>query len=208
MKSVRLLPGQLAELEDIYAGLEKEYQRVAGELGFSCTGCPDNCCDSYFLHHTYVEWVYLWLGLLALSTSRQEELRARAEEYLRECARATARGERPQVMCPLNSGGLCQLYRHRLLVCRTHGVPATIRRPDGQVIRFPGCFRCQEMVTRQNGDTPQVERTLLLGRLARLENELLQQKRHLLPRVKMTIAEMVVKGPPMIPVCCGEEERC
>ncbi|MEE4136060.1 MAG: hypothetical protein V2I32_08280 [Desulforhopalus sp.] len=208
MKSVRLLPGQLAELEDIYAGLEKEYQRVAGELGFSCTGCPDNCCDSYFLHHTYVEWAYLWLGLLALSTSRQEELRARAEEYLRVCARATARGERPQVMCPLNTGGLCQLYRHRLLVCRTHGVPATIRRPDGQVIRFPGCFRCQEMVSRQNGDTPQVERTLLLGRLARLENELLQQKRHLLPRVKMTIAEMVVKGPPMIPVCCGEEERC
>jgi hypothetical protein len=29
-----------------------------------------------------------------------------------------------------------------------------------------------------------------------------------LPRVKMTIAEMVVKGPPMIPVCCGEGEGC
>ena len=93
------------------------------------------------------------------------------------------------------------MYEHRLLVCRTHGVPATMTRPDGQTLRFPGCFRCQEIVAgRDNREpSPHVERTFLLRKLALLENELLENKRHLMPKVKITIAEMLVKGPPTIP---------
>lgn len=199
------LPVQLEkELEDIYEKLQVEYERVATELGFSCEGCPDNCCDSYFLHHTYAEWAYLWKGVRLLEPLQQEKLVKKAQEYLDECEESLVAGDRPQVMCPLNQEGLCALYKHRLLVCRTHGVPASLTRPDGKSMQFPGCFRCQEIVESKEGlpgtkGVEGVERTVLLRRLALLENELLQQKRHLLPRVKLTIAEMLVKGPPSLP---------
>ncbi len=201
MKEVILTPAQLAVLEDIYSKLQLEYERVAEALGFSCSGCPDNCCDSYFQHHTYAEWALLWLGIRQLEPELQQTLLARARSYLEKCEQALATGQRPQIMCPLNDDGRCVVYHHRLLVCRTHGVPATLTRPDGKTFHFPGCFRCQEIV--DNHDKKElpapVERTLLLKKLALLENELLDNKRHLLPKVKITIAEMLVHGPPIIP---------
>lgn len=202
MKEVVLPEQAVAELEDIYEKLQNEYEKVAGVLEFTCQGCPDNCCDSYFLHHTYTEWAYLWKGVRQLEKSRQEALIKKAEQYLVECEKALAANERPEVMCPLNEGGLCTLYQHRLLVCRTHGVPAVLTRPDGKTLRFPGCFRCQEQLDNEEPDKKSVfvDRTALLRRLAILENDLLENKRHLMPRVKMTIAEMLVKGPPALPV--------
>ena len=201
MKEVVLSEHQLKELEDIYQKLQQDYERVAGELNFSCSGCPDNCCDSYFLHHTYAEWAHLWIGFRQLDPTRRQSILDRAKAYLLQSERQLGAEQRPQIMCPLNEEGLCSLYTHRLLVCRTHGVPATMIRPDGQTLRFPGCFRCQETVEiRYNGQpAPLVERTVLLRRLALLENELLDNKRHLMPKVKITIAGMLVKGPPAVP---------
>ena len=190
---------QFLQLQDIYKKMEQDYDKVAQQLHFSCSGCPDNCCDSYFLHHTYAEWAYLWAGFSELAASKQEKLKQRSYEYIEQCKGAKKSGEQPQVMCPLNEEGLCQLYKFRLLVCRTHGVPATMTRPDGQTMRFPGCFRCQELVEKKydnSNQAPHVERTPLLRQLVLLESELLNNRRHLLPKVKMTIAEMLVKGPP------------
>jgi hypothetical protein len=200
MKEVSLSEKLVRELEEIYGKLQQEYGRVARSLEFSCDGCPDNCCDSYFLHHTYAEWAYLWMGVNQLPRARQQELIDRAQSYLEECERALNEDLRPQVLCPLNENGLCVLYKHRLLVCRTHGVPAAMTRPDGRTMRFPGCFRCQEIVESRDEQEqlPYVERTQLLRKLAFLENELLQNRRHLLPKVRLTIAEMLVKGPPHI----------
>jgi hypothetical protein len=104
-------------------------------------------------------------------------------------------------MCPLNQQGLCVLYSYRLMVCRTHGVPAAMTRPDGRRLNFPGCFRCQELVAgraeRQEG-VASMERTPLLRRLALLENDLLEGRRHLYPKVRLTIARMLLQGPPFI----------
>lgn len=197
-----LLPDILTRrLEEIYHLLQGEYDRVAQDLHFSCHECPDNCCDSYFLHHTYAEWAFLWIGFRRLGAHLQSSLLERSRTWLHQCEQAIAIGERPQVMCPLNEHGLCVLYEHRLLVCRTHGVPARITRPDGQELRFPGCFRCQEIVAAEFQDKhpPHVVRTPLLHSLALLENQLLEGKRHLLPKVRITIAEMLVKGPPVLP---------
>jgi hypothetical protein len=182
--------------------MEEAYDRVAAELDFGCSGCPDNCCDSYFLHHTYLEWSYLWQGIDELSRERQQEVIEKAQAYIISAETSLQRGERPQIMCPLNENGLCLVYKHRLLVCRTHGVPARITRPDGKVLEFPGCFRCQEKVEQLTGPPLQVERTPLLTRLAQLENEYLDNKRHLYPRVKLTIAQMLVKGRPRLPPGC------
>lgn len=205
MKEVKLTLDLAGRMGQIYEEMEKGYEQVAAQLRFSCDGCPDNCCDSYFQHHTFVEWGYLWQGFCQLPEAQQTEILERSRLYIAACEQALARNERPQIMCPLNEEGRCILYAHRLMVCRTHGVPATMQRPDGQRLNFPGCFRCQELVeqtiphhSEAQSLLPRVERTLLLRRLAMLENELMDGRRHLYPRIKLTIAQMLVKGPPMI----------
>ena len=202
MKEIFLPPELSRELADIYAEMQEGYDDVARRITMTCTGCPDNCCDSWFQHHTYSEWAYLWEGLRAVDDELLDRILKRAEEYVRESKEILARGKRPQLMCPLNENGLCALYDHRMLICRMHGIPATMIRPDGQLMRFPGCFRCQEIVEKRyedENDAPAMDRTPLLRRLAALENELLGNRRHLYPRVRKTIAEMIVEGPPRIP---------
>jgi hypothetical protein len=202
VKEVFLPEGLLRQLQSIYEKLEQDYSKAARELEFTCTGCPDNCCDSYFLHHTYAEWAFLWLGFRELDPVKQEEILQKSRNYIKRCDAVKMNNKRPQLMCPLNEKGLCALYEHRLLICRTHGVPATLTRPDGQKMYFPGCFRCQELVQKKYNKVPppSVERTPLLRKLVFLENELLDNRRYLMPKVKITIAEMLVKGPPAVPV--------
>ncbi len=204
MKEIVLSESVIWQLETIYEKLEWLYRETAEKLHFTCHGCSDNCCDSYFQHHTYLEWAYLDLGLKTFPEEKRKTIRNRALDYQERCKLAEKRGERPQVMCPLNEDGLCIIYRYRLLVCRTHGVPATMTRPDGRQLAFPGCFRCQEKIQKRfihQSQAPHVERTPLLQQLARLENELLDNKRHVYPRVKMTIADMILAGPPTINGC-------
>lgn len=194
------LPSELScEIGEIYESMAADYDTVAQAVTLTCRGCPDNCCDSYFLHYTYSEWAYLWEGIRALDDARIDRIMQRARDYVSQSQLLIAKGERPQLMCPLNEKGLCSLYEHRLMICRTHGVPATLTRPDGQRLRFPGCFRCQEIVQDKyavEGEAPAVDRTILFKRLAQLEARFLGDKRGLFPKIKLTIAEMIVGGPP------------
>ncbi len=200
MKEVEISIVLQESIAKVYKEMEEAYDEVAQQLNFTCEGCPDNCCDSYFLHHTYIEWAYLWHGLKQLPLKRQQQIRKRALDYVTACETAKKQEERPEVMCPLNDEGLCSLYAYRLMVCRTHGVPSQMIRPDGKRFNFPGCFRCQEIVESLGTDTPpQFDRTALLQKLVRLEKVLMGDKRHLYPKVRLTIAEMLVKGPPSLP---------
>jgi len=193
---LNLPPTLSAGIGDLFHRMEEAYGQVAEKLSFSCKGCPDNCCDSYFQHHTYLEWAYLWQGVEQLGEEKREEIVAKAGDCELAAERALAQGERPQVLCPLNESGLCILYAHRLMICRMHGVPSAMVRPDGKRFAFPGCFRCQEVVAGHNGEVSEVDRTAFYRQLVDLEHELLGHRRHYLPRVKMTIAQMLIKGPP------------
>jgi hypothetical protein len=191
-----LLKPEFARLvAELYHDMEAAYDRTAKALDFSCTGCPDNCCDSYFQHHTYTEWAYLWQGLKTLEEPRLQHISEKAARYVVESEAALARGEQPIIMCPLNSAGLCSLYSYRLMICRLHGVPATFTRPDGQKLDFPGCFRCQE-ITAAESAVPPLDRTQFFRRLVELEMALLGLRRRNAPKVKLTIAQMIVMGPP------------
>ena len=207
-----ILPPRLADqLRNLYEDMEKAYDEVARQLDHTCDGCPDNCCDSYFLHHTYIEWAYLWRGLMALPEDRCRLLVSRAKAYELEAQKRISMGERPKLMCPLNEDGRCSLYAHRLMVCRTHGVPASMTRPDGKLLTFPGCFRCQELVATQGraqNELPQMERNGLLNRLVLLEQEFLSGKRHIVPKVKRTISAMLISGPPELPHCSDRSSTC
>ena len=199
MKELFLPPELSCEIGEIYDSMEVAYDEVASAIALTCDGCPDNCCDSFFLHYTYCEWAYLWEGIRALEDDKLDAIMQRAKDYVEQSRLMIARGERPQIMCPLNEEGRCGIYSHRLMICRTHGVPATLTRPDGQLLRFPGCFRCQEIVSTAfsiETDAPAMDRTILYKRLAQLESRFLGDKRGLMPKIKMTIAEMIVSGPP------------
>ncbi len=197
MEASILQPELAAKIADLYDRMEKAYDIVAKQLDFTCDGCPDNCCDSYFQHHTYVEWAYLWVGLMELEPARRKDMENRAAEYAAACEKALARDERPQRMCPLNEKGRCGLYLHRLMICRMHGVPSSLTFPNGKMQKFPGCFRCQEIVGERQA-VPSVERASLFRELVALEQTLLGDQQGQLPKVKKTIAEMILMGPPRL----------
>lgn len=199
MKELFLPPELSCEIGEIYQSMAEVYDDVAQAISLTCSGCPDNCCDSYFLHYTYCEWAYLWEGIRKLDDAHIDRIVQRSRDYVDQSRRMIAQGRRPQIMCPLNDDGLCGVYSHRLMICRTHGVPATLTRPDGQHLRFPGCFRCQEIVNQKyavESEAPAMDRTVLYRRLAQLESRFLGDRRGILPKIKLTIAEMIVAGPP------------
>jgi hypothetical protein len=192
-----LNPDFAAQVAALYRDMEAAYDQTAHALNFSCRGCPDNCCDSYFLHHTYTEWAYLWQGLRTLGEGQLQDITAKAAANVAQSEVALAKGERPILMCPLNKDGLCLLYPYRLMICRLHGIPATFTRPDGQQRDFPGCFRCQEHVSGQAAVEP-LDRTQFFRRLVELELRLLGHRTTMPARVKLTIAQMITKGPPAL----------
>jgi len=187
-------------LAGLYATMESRYEEMASRLGLSCTECTDNCCRSYFQHHTYIEWAYLWQGLDSLQPELRQEVVDRARMNVDQSRKLLAQDQKPRLMCPLNDQGLCILYPYRLMICRLHGVPNQVRMPNGQTKQFPGCHRCQAL-TAGLQRIPVLDRTPLYVELAQLEREFLGSKRGQLPRVDMTLSEMLVRGRPPV---CGE----
>jgi len=188
------------KLAAIYDKMVARYDEAAGPIGMTCEGCRDNCCLSFFQHHTYVEWAYMWEGLKRLPADRLEEIRERARDYVARAQEALSRGERPHLMCPLNideKQGVCGLYEHRLMICRMHGVPNLLVRHTGQEVTFPGCYRCQEL-TEGMEEVPTVDRTPMYRDLVLLEMQFVGKNLRALPKVDHTIAEMIVLGPPRL----------
>ncbi|NDV20402.1 hypothetical protein GO013_13380 [Pseudodesulfovibrio sp. JC047] len=188
------------KLAAIYDTMVDRYNDVAEPIGMRCDGCGDNCCLSFFQHHTYVEWAYMWEGLKQLPADRLESIKDKAQAYVEQAQAALSQGQRPHIMCPLNideKQGICGLYKHRLMICRMHGVPNMLVKPTGQAIHFPGCYRCQDL-TKDMETPPFVDRTPLYKNLVMLEMQFVGKKLQQLPKVDHTIAEMIVLGPPKL----------
>ena len=189
--------GVFRRLAALYARMQAEYDRAAAAApGFTCAGCPQNCCVSFFQHHTYVEWAYLWQGMQELPAEQREAFLDRARDYLDAARAALARGETPAAMCPLNEEGRCGMYAHRLMICRLHGVPHVLAAPGRPRREYPGCWRHDAAAP---GPAPLLlDRTPLYRDLAALERDFLGARAGRLPRVDLTLAEMLVQGPPGI----------
>ncbi|WP_415718732.1 hypothetical protein [Maridesulfovibrio sp.] len=183
------------KLAALYDRMASVYSETSAKIGLSCEGCEENCCTSYFQHHTYVEWSYLWQGLNELPEEKRNEYIRRSEDYVRNARGMLENGMRPKVMCPLNDDGLCGVYKHRLMICRMHGVVNTLRQPNGRQLSFPGCFKCQDLTSGME-NVPVVDRTPLYKELVGLEMGLLGNKIRTMPKVDLTLAEMIVMGPP------------
>jgi hypothetical protein len=134
------------------------------------------------------EYLFLRQGLRRLPDSSRAQVNERA---LRRLA-AEAPGGDPQAggMCPLNEAGLCILYAHRPMICRLHGIPHFLHRPDGTLQNGPGCNAFYGLYGR--ADTARLDRTPWYAGLSQLEGEL-RRVVGFDRRVKLTIAGMLVE---------------
>jgi Fe-S-cluster containining protein len=187
----RYLP-LLTRLETIFSGMDRAYTTVAGQYGFQCNGCADNCCMTRFYHHTLLEFLYLAEGLRTLESDVYHAIRKQALKVDAKIDGTDNQGETLRIMCPLNREERCMLYRFRPMICRLHGIPYELQRPDGSLIKNPGCDAFFNQC-RQKGQSDYIrfDRTPFYRQMAALEQEL-RRNINYSDKIKLTIAKMLV----------------
>ena len=173
-------------LAELYAQMDARYEEVAAAYGFDCRGCADNCCQTRFYHHTYIETAYFLHGFFQLDA----ENRAAAFDRARAVAAAQEREEpgAERLMCPVNREGWCRVYPYRPMICRLHGLPHELNMPGRPRQYGPGCAEF-DRVSAGRAYVP-FDRTPFYMQMAALENEFKTQA-GLDSRLRRTIAEML-----------------
>ncbi len=173
----------------LFQRLDQAYHQSAEQSGFTCQGCQDNCCLTRFYHHTLIEALSIHSGLRALALDRKKRIRAAAESAIKKMTELQRRQEPVRVMCPLNEKERCVLYQQRPMICRLHGIPHALRRPDGRTQTGPGCDEFYRQCGR--GDAAALDRTPLYLAMADLERRL-RERLDYRQKIKMTVAEIIV----------------
>ena len=185
----------LERLARLFAEMDSAWTAVAERHRFHCSGCADNCCLTLFFHHTLLEYLLLQQGFSGLDSAEREAVRSRAKAVVRDSTAADG-GRIPAArrMCPLNTEGLCRLYAQRPMICRLHGIPHMLQRPDGKMIRGSGCVAFEDLPGAGPGHC--LDRTPYYRRMAELEQRLQRAAGLERPlRLRVTVAEMVVSFP-------------
>ncbi len=170
----RKLESFFHELSLLNERMDSEYSRVAEFYGFTCNGCGENCCETLFYHHTWVEVFYLRSAFEAMEPRMREFVYHEAESYLSilDSFEASRKKNSPTApfrrMCPLNINQKCILYRFRPMICRLHGIPHEVAIPGRPRIFGRGCAEFQ----RQAQDMPYrvFDRTPFYMDLSRIED--------------------------------------
>lgn len=177
------------QLKNIFEEMDLAYDRAAGQYGFHCSGCKDNCCLTRFYHHTHLEYYYIREGFRALPPDIQDAVKKEAANVCRESAELEKQNRPIRLMCPLNKEGMCLIYTHRPMICRLHGIAHELRRPGQPPVYGPGCeeFSIQ---TRKQHYIP-FDRTPFYIEMAGIEKAF-KNESGANEKIKMTIAEMIV----------------
>lgn len=177
------------EVNRLFEQMDLAYDTAARTFGFVCRGCRDNCCLTRFYHHTLLEYLYMHHGLSELVPERLGDMKKRAQKALGRMAELEQRGEPVRVMCPLNEDDRCMLYAHRPMICRLHGIPHTLRRPDGRSQSGSGCDDFYKQCGNAEGGI--LDRTPIYIAMSDLERKL-RQALGFNRKIKMTIADIIV----------------
>jgi Fe-S-cluster containining protein len=183
----------LDQLETLFREMDSTYEKVARQYGFHCNGCVDNCCYTRFYHHTFLEILYLKEGLADFDQEQRVAVQKRALDVCEKMHAAGIKGEKIRILCPLNQDGHCIAYGYRPMICRLHGIPHELHRPDGQILKNPGCDAFFDQC-RSGGKTDYIpfDRTPFYRRMSMLENEL-RIKLGATKKIKLTIAEIITR---------------
>lgn len=172
----------------ILASMDLKYKEAADYYGFDCKGCEDNCCFTRFFHHTLLEYLYIMEGYGRLDRAKQVEVKRRALEVCRKTDEDDEKGIPVRVMCPLNFDGLCLMYEYRPMICRLHGIPHELQRPDLRTIYGSGCDIFNEQCHEKK--LFKFDRTPFYVEVAELEKGLRQAVGDR-QKIKLTVAQMV-----------------
>lgn len=194
----------LQELTRLFSRMDQAYEQAAAAHGFVCEGCEDNCCKTRFYHHTLIEFLYLHQGLVLLPANQRERIIRRAGDAVQVMDASDGCGRPVSVMCPLNEAQRCRLYAYRPMICRLHGIPHQLRRPDGQRLAGPGCGEFDRRCGRSNSIF--LDRTPLYAALADLEKRLRRQCRFE-GKIRLTIAQMLTWNSEELVAACLTGDR-
>ncbi len=186
---MNLPPHLQRKIKRLFARMDQTYGKAAKRAGFVCRGCKHNCCLTRFYHHTILEYLYLRAGLAQLPSEVQTQIRRRAEDAVQQMQQPEPHDDTLGIMCPLNVDGRCSLYAWRPMICRLHGIPHQLRRPDGRILTGPGCDDFYHQCGASCDHA--LDRSPLYMEMAQLEHELRQHLQFRL-KIKLTIAEMIV----------------
>jgi Fe-S-cluster containining protein len=177
-------------LQAVFAQMDRKYDEIAASYGFECRGCEDNCCQTRFYHHTYLEYLFVGLGFDKLDAAERSIILNRAVDVCRQAELADQKGAPVRSMCPLNLNGMCSIYDFRPMICRMHGIPHELRKPGQSAVRGPGCgdfdLQCPD------ASYVPFDRTPFYFEMAKLENEF-KAAAGISGRIKLTIAEMLLE---------------
>lgn len=182
----------LNRLQVLFEEMDQAYETVARQYGFQCRGCADSCCRTRFHHHTLLEYIFLLEGMRTLGPGQRPAVHERALAAVDRMRDADRRGVGLRSLCALNGDGLCMIYAFRPMICRLHGIPHELKRPDGNVVISPGCDAFSAGC-RQTGTTDYVrfDRTPFYRRMALLEKDL-RERMGYAGKIKLTLAQMLV----------------
>ncbi len=181
----------IKQLENVFNDIDIEYKKGQSHYGgFSCEGCPDNCCKTVFNHYTLAEYFYFCEGLDKLEDSVMEDVSVRARDYFQQIARVGYAQESLEIMCPVNFDGKCIVYENRPLICRVHGLPSVLHTPGRKGQQWNGCNVFQE---KNNGTdlTLIIDRTRYFTLIASIEKGI-RQEMVFFKKYKKTISEMIL----------------
>lgn len=178
---------------DLYICMDAAYAEGAFKNGFVCTGCIDNCCMTWFHHHTLSEILHLKDGFLALGENLRIKAVENAKEVLLVKSRHDDKGGPFKAWCPLCLDGRCLVYAHRPMTCRLHGVSWKMTYPDGSVQTGPGCDVFEKSARSETGGI--LDRTPFYRQLASLERSLRAALSYN-GRISLSIAEIIAQLAP------------
>jgi Fe-S-cluster containining protein len=177
------------DMKSLFDSMEQAYDAVGKHYGFTCEGCTDNCCTQRFYHHTLAETRYLHEGLRQADTALVREIYTKALEVVASYESEQQGDEVKHLMCPINFDGLCKIYEHRPMICRMHGLPHRIKKPDGSEDRAGGCGPFTDKIKKIDWT---VNRTPHYTALARIERDI-RARSGFSGSYARTTAEMIVE---------------
>ncbi|MCP3901294.1 MAG: hypothetical protein GY707_16435 [Desulfobacteraceae bacterium] len=168
--------------------MDKAFDKAALHYDFECNGCEDNCCKSFFYHHTFIEKDYLLNKANDFSHDKQIALKKSAELYL-DVISSESIEKKNKPVCPLNSDSKCILYNQRPMICRLHGIPHHLNIPGKQISESPGCDAGAPFFNSTNYFS--FDRIPFYKEMAEIEKEY-REKFVKAGKIKQTIAHMLL----------------
>jgi len=178
-------------LEHLYSEMDRAWETTASLYGFKCNGCDENCCETEFHHHTLIEKAYLIKGFNQLPPPAAVGVKKRTKKVQTKRNIAAKKGESIRIMCPLNQGGKCILYKFRPMICRLHGIPHELRKPGCLPVLSPGCKAGSNLFNAAG--YIQFDRTPFYIEMAKIEKEYQGLMDNKVIRNRETIAQILVK---------------